>query len=56
MLETAVIIAIVAGATAVVCLLIRAIYASKCKTVECGCIKIERQVEIEPSLRHLNDK
>jgi len=52
-LETAVIIAIIAGAVVVVTMLIKSCYMSKCKTVQCGSIKIERDVSHEQSARHL---
>lgn len=56
MLETAIVISIISGVVIIVSLLIRAVYASKCTDIRCGCIEIKRDVTKEPSLSHLTVK
>jgi len=53
MIAESVLIAVVAGVVTVVCLLIRACYMSKCRTVQIGCVKIERDTINEQSVRNL---
>ena len=53
MIAESVLIAAVAGVVTVVCLLIRACYMSKCRTVQIGCVKIERDTINEQSVRNL---
>ena len=54
MLETAVIISIIASATLVVTLIAKLIYSSKCREVSCGCCKIIRDTDHETSVRNIS--
>ena len=47
MLETAVLIAIITGATAVIIYVSKLLYSSKCKLIKCGCIEIQRKTSEE---------
>jgi hypothetical protein len=54
MIPESVIISIIGGVVAVVALIARLLYASKCKTVSlCGCCIFERDTENEKSLRNI---
>jgi hypothetical protein len=53
-LSEATILALSASGMAFLALVARLIYSSKCKVVECGCCKIERDTSQEASLRNIN--
>ncbi len=53
MIPESVIISIIGGVVAVVALIARLLYASKCKKVDCLCCKFERDVQNETSLRNI---
>jgi hypothetical protein len=53
MIPESVIISIIGGVVAVVALIARLLYASKCKTVDCLFCKFERDVQNEQSIRNI---
>jgi hypothetical protein len=53
MLSEATILALSAGGFAFLTLIARLIYSSKCKVVQCGCCRVERDTNQEASLRNL---
>ncbi len=53
MIPESVIISIIGGVVAVVALIARLLYASKCKKVDCLFCKFERDVQNEQSIRNI---
>ncbi len=53
MIPESVVISIIGGVVAIVALIARLLYASKCKKVDCLCCKFERDTQNEQSLRNI---
>jgi hypothetical protein len=53
MIAESIVISIIGGCVAVVALIARLLYASKCKKVDCLCCKFERDTQNETSLRNI---
>ncbi len=53
MIPESVIISIIGGVVAIVALIARLLYASKCKKVDCLFCKFERDVQNEQSIRNI---
>jgi hypothetical protein len=54
-LSEATILALSASGLAFLALIAKLIYSSKCKVVQCGCCRIERDTNQEASLRNIQN-